>query len=41
MYINRQDIKLKSKMIIRDSNPKIIYVGLVVVLVMTLIGVLY
>lgn len=40
MYIHRQDIKLKSKMIIRDSDPKIIYVGLVVVLVMTLIGVL-
>ena len=40
MYINRQEIKFKSKMTIRDSNPKIIYVGLVVVLVLTLIGVL-
>lgn len=40
MYINRQEIKFKSKMTIRDSNPKIIYVGLVFVLVLTLIGVL-
>lgn len=40
MYINRQEIKFKSKMVIRDSNPKIIYVGLVVVLVLSLISTL-
>lgn len=38
MYINRQELKFKSKMTIRDSNPKIIYVGLVVVLVLSLIS---
>lgn len=40
MYINRQEIKFKSKMIIRDSKPKIIYVGLVVALVLLLINML-
>lgn len=40
MYINRQELKFKAKMAIRDSNPKIIYAGIVVVALSILISVL-
>lgn len=41
MYINRIELKYRSKLLIRDSKPKILYVGLVVVAVLLLIGVLF
>lgn len=38
MYINRQELKFKAKLAIRNSNPKIMYAGLIVVALSILIS---